>query len=58
MNSESFNMLYKKIKDGVVTKSAEEYEKIIDNLGKIGGFTREETELCIERFNSFENQRF
>jgi hypothetical protein len=34
-------MLFKKIKDGVVSKSADEYEKIVGELGKIGGFTRE-----------------
>lgn len=52
LSSETFNILYKKIKDGIITKSTEEYEKIIDNLGKMSGLTREETLECIQRLNS------
>lgn len=40
-------MLYKKIKDKVITKINEGYDKIVDNLGKMSGLTREETEECI-----------
>jgi hypothetical protein len=36
-------MLFKKLKDGIITKSHEEYEKVIGNLGKMSGLTKEET---------------
>jgi hypothetical protein len=35
-------MMYKKIKDGIITKNnCEEYGKIIDNLGKLSGLSKE-----------------
>ena len=45
-------MLYKKIKDGMVTKSGEEYEKIIDSLSKMSGLSKDDAEECIRRLNS------
>jgi hypothetical protein len=45
-------MMYKKIKDGIVSKSSESYTKIVENLGKICGLTKEQTEDCIKKLNS------
>lgn len=60
--SESFKMLYKKIKEGLVTKSHEEYEKIIESLSKMSGLTKDDAEECIRRLSSFKvpfnNDRF
>ena len=40
-------MLYKKIKDGVVKRACDEYDKIIESLGKISGLTKDQTEECV-----------
>ena len=34
-------MMYKKIKDGVVTSSSESYDKILKNLGQMSGLSKE-----------------
>ncbi len=39
--SEAFVMLYQKIKDNTVSKSNEEYHKIVENMSKMIGFSRE-----------------
>lgn len=45
-------MMYKKIKDGVVRRSSEEYDKILENLSKMSGLLKEQTEDCIKKLNS------
>ncbi len=46
-------MMYKKIKDGIITKNnSDEYGRIIDNLGKLSGLSKEQTEDCIKLLNS------
>lgn len=44
MNSETFKLIYKKIKDGVVSKSDVDYDKLLDNLSKISGINSDEIE--------------
>lgn len=46
--SDAFKSLFGKIKDGVVKKNTEEYDKIIDNLSKISGLSIQDVEICID----------
>lgn len=48
MKSETFKIIFKKLKDGYIRKNSKEYERLVDNLCKISGLTVEETEICIE----------
>jgi len=41
VTSEAFNIMYKKIKDGVITQSSESYEKVVENLGRMSGLTKD-----------------
>jgi hypothetical protein len=42
-------MIYMKLKEGIVSKESDEYDRLISNLSKISGLTIEETENCIEQ---------
>lgn len=45
-------ILFKKIKDKVISKEQEEYDNVLNNLQKICGLSREQTEDCIRRLDS------
>jgi hypothetical protein len=49
LKSETFKMIYMKLKEGIVSKESDEYDRLISNLSKISGLTIEETENCIEQ---------
>ena len=44
MNSESFNLIYKKLKDGVVSKGDSDYDRLMDSLSRISGINSDEIE--------------
>ena len=44
--------MYKKIKDGDITQRSESYEKVVENLGRMSGLTKDQAEDCIKKLSS------